>query len=88
MTSGMFQSLKKPTWVAQDGRKFYKPEDFEDDHLLNMIPFLSRGIFNMSAASCTDHFEDDERELLKEFIGNRVVLAGSLLDEAKRRGLK
>ncbi len=83
----MFQSLKKPIWVARNGRKFYKPEDFADDHLMAMIPFLSRGIFNMSAASYTDHFEDDERELMKEFIDNRVVLAGKLLDEAKRRGL-
>jgi len=79
---------QKPIWVSQDGRKFYSPKEFEDDHLMNMIPFLSRGIFNMSAATCTDHLDEDERELMKEFIDNRVVLAGKLLDEAKRRGLR
>ena len=87
MVSGMFQSLKKPIWVAQDGRKFYKPEDFDDGHLMNMIPFLSRGIFNMSVYECTDRFEPDEQQLYREFIDSRVTLAGKLLDEAKRRGL-
>lgn len=78
---------KKPIWISQNGRKFYKPEEFDDDHLMNMITFLSRGIFNMSATLVVDRFDEDEQQLFQGVIENRVSLAGTLLDEAKKRGL-
>ncbi len=86
MTSGMFLAKKNPIWVAKDGREFYSLEDFDNDHLMNMIPFVARDIFNMSVYITSLH-DEDERALQQRWIDKRLSLSGDLLDEAKRRGL-
>lgn len=82
----MFLTKKNPIWTAKDGREFFKPEEFEDSHLQNMIPFLARDIFNINV-NILHIFDDDERSILQQLLDKRISLAGSLLHEAQRREL-
>ncbi len=84
--NGTFQSPKTPIWVTKDGRLFYSPKEFDDDHLMNMIPFVARDIFNMSVYITSLH-DEDEQVLVQQWVDKRLSLSGDLLDEAKRRGL-
>ncbi len=77
---------KNPIWTAKDGREFFSPEEFDDEHLQNMIPFLARDIFNINV-NILHIFDDDERAILQQILDKRISLAESLLHETRRRGL-
>lgn len=76
---------KKPIWVTKNGRKMYSPKDFDDGHLLNMIPFLLRGVLELNFF--LKQVDEDTSFLLKKQIDYRIELAILLMDEAGRRGL-
>lgn len=82
----MTTETRKPIWVSQDGRKFFSPKDFDDNHLINMIPFLAKGIKALSQVK--EMVDDDVKVLMQTSIDCRLDLSTLLLEEIRCRGLE
>lgn len=79
-------TIVKPIWISKDGRKFYYPHDFNDNHLLCMIPFLAKGVKALDQIK--ERVNEDTRVLVQKSIDYRLDLTALLLEEIRRRALE
>ncbi len=76
---------KKPFWTSRDGEVFETVQDIEDNHLMNLIPFMSSRAHGLDMLMKT--LDEDQKQSIKK---NAEILrekARACIEEASRRKL-
>lgn len=77
---------ERPFWTSKDGEVFETVEDIEDDHLMNLVPFISSRAQGLDLLM-KNHLDEDQKQSLK---GRAELLrhkARMCIEEADRRKL-
>ncbi len=75
-----------PFWTSKDGQVFETVQDVEDDHLMNLVPFISSRAHGLDMLM-KNILDDDQRNVIEKRAELLRGKAKACIEEADRRKL-
>ncbi len=76
---------KKPFWTSRDGVVYETVQDIKDEHLMNLVPFISSRAHGLDMLMKT--LDEDQKQSMKKNVELLREKARVCIEEASRRKL-